>query len=450
MLHFVLAYSPVRFVATMKTLFGIVALISLVASAIAATLNDPSGYAGGWGPWGPFCKCSKSCGGGTQYRLRVCANPPVYGKIPPCEGSDRHTQDCGTHPCPVDGYCEAYGGWGACSKTCGGGTCKRTRKCYPPKYGGKTYVGYPEETKKCGTHPCPVNGYCDAYGSWSKCTKTCGGGTCTRTRKCYPPKYGGKAYVGYPEETKKCGTHPCPVDGYCDAYGSWSKCTKTCGGGTCTRTRKCYPPKYGGKAYVGYPEETKKCGTHPCPVDGYCDAYGSWSKCTKTCGGGTCTRTRKCYPPKYGGKAYVGYPEETKKCGTHPCPVDGYCDPYSSWTKCSKTCGGGFRTRSRKCYPPKYGGKPCPKPSEETQSCGTHPCPVNGGYSSWSSWTSCSKTCGRGHCSRSRACINPRPLYGGKPCSGDAKETGSCYIVPCPYPGGNPYGPPPAYDEGEE
>ena len=59
---------------------------------------------------------------------------------------------------------------------------------------------------------------------------------------------------------------------------------------------------------------------------------------------------------------------------------------------------------------------------------------VNGGYSEWSDFTSCSATCGGGTSSRTRSCTNPIPKYGGQNCSnlGPAIETQACNINPCP------------------
>jgi len=59
-------------------------------------------------------------------------------------------------------------------------------------------------------------------------------------------------------------------------------------------------------------------------------------------------------------------------------------------------------------------------------------CTVNGGYSSWGSWTSCTKTCGGGTKSRYRSCTNPKPANGGKPCSGSSIEKPSCNTNGCP------------------
>lgn len=53
---------------------------------------------------------------------------------------------------------------------------------------------------------------------------------------------------------------------------------------------------------------------------------------------------------------------------------------------------------------------------------------VDGGYSSWGQWSSCSVTCGGGTRSRSRTCTNPPPQFGGKDCSGlgSSSESEAC------------------------
>lgn len=59
---------------------------------------------------------------------------------------------------------------------------------------------------------------------------------------------------------------------------------------------------------------------------------------------------------------------------------------------------------------------------------------MNGGFASWSNWTECSQSCGGGMTSRTRACINPMPMYGGKTCPGKPVETKECNVQPCPPP----------------
>lgn len=57
---------------------------------------------------------------------------------------------------------------------------------------------------------------------------------------------------------------------------------------------------------------------------------------------------------------------------------------------------------------------------------------VDGGWSSWSDWNSCSKSCGTGVQEHSRSCTRPAPSYGGKPCDGVARESRWCNTHSCP------------------
>jgi Thrombospondin type 1 domain. len=57
---------------------------------------------------------------------------------------------------------------------------------------------------------------------------------------------------------------------------------------------------------------------------------------------------------------------------------------------------------------------------------------VNGGLSQWSSYSKCSKTCGMGTQTRSRTCTNPPPQFGGKNCNGLLKDSRKCQEKHCP------------------
>lgn len=57
---------------------------------------------------------------------------------------------------------------------------------------------------------------------------------------------------------------------------------------------------------------------------------------------------------------------------------------------------------------------------------------VHGGWSSWTQWGACSKTCGNGKQYSRRYCNNPVPKYGGKKCYGAAVKTRECKVRPCP------------------
>ncbi|XP_078588098.1 uncharacterized protein LOC144869084 isoform X2 [Branchiostoma floridae x Branchiostoma japonicum] len=69
---------------------------------------------------------------------------------------------------------------------------------------------------------------------------------------------------------------------------------------------------------------------------------------------------------------------------------------------------------------------------------------VDGGWSDWSPWSTCSVTCGVGEQTRDRTCTNPAPANGGADCDGPTQETQACDTgVSCPvcsdlYPGLSP------------
>jgi hypothetical protein len=57
---------------------------------------------------------------------------------------------------------------------------------------------------------------------------------------------------------------------------------------------------------------------------------------------------------------------------------------------------------------------------------------VDGGYSVWSSWATCSLTCGGGKQDRTRNCNSPSPQYGGAACVGTGSQTQDCNTHNCP------------------
>ena len=80
---------------------------------------------------------------------------------------------------------------------------------------------------------------------------------------------------------------------------------------------------------------------------------------------------------------------------------------WSEWTTCSRTCGSGERTRTRKCNDQTSSrdkNNPCKENLFEREICNSQKCPV---YTEWSSWSSCSLTCGGGSQERTRVCIQP-------------------------------------------
>uniref|UniRef100_A0A3P9JHV4 ADAM metallopeptidase with thrombospondin type 1 motif, 13 n=1 Tax=Oryzias latipes TaxID=8090 RepID=A0A3P9JHV4_ORYLA len=56
---------------------------------------------------------------------------------------------------------------------------------------------------------------------------------------------------------------------------------------------------------------------------------------------------------------------------------------------------------------------------------------VHGSWSSWSDFSSCSRTCGGGVTLRTRQCNNPRPAFGGADCKGPNVQAELCNQQPC-------------------
>ena len=225
------------------------------------------------------------------------------------------------------------------------------------------------------------------------------------------------------------------IDCQFGSWGLWGSCTKSCIGkdgipGEKRRDRQTTRPKYGGKRCDrNLSREIRKCageGEHHtrCPEHGQWNTWSRFGRCSETCGGGTKTRTRSCNGPRYGGDDCVGDKSQSVVCNDHRCPEHGFWSDWTDWTDCPVTCGGGIRTRTRFCTLPKFGGDPCVTgPAQEQISCSNQPCPVHGVWDQWSSWGPCSSKC-KGVQTRYRTCIEPQ--HGGQPCVGGREETRNC------------------------
>ncbi|XP_066923379.1 SCO-spondin-like isoform X8 [Clytia hemisphaerica] len=401
---------------------------------------------GGLSSWSIFGQCSKTCGKGVQSRSRSCTNPPPAHNGKECDGDLNEQKDCFLKPCPIDGGYSDWSEFGECSKTCGGGVQKRTRLCnWPaPQYGGKDCQGPKEEEKPCSSNSCPVDGQWGPFTKYSECSASCGFGNQTRSRRCDnpAPQHDGDNCLGDNIQSRACKVKECPVDGGFTNWSPFTACSRTCGDGTQERTRSCTNPSpaHGGKECVGNTKESRQCKVKECPVDGGLTQWTPFGQCSTSCGDGMQSRTRSCTnpPPAHNGKECDGDVEEYQECKLKECPVDGGYSSWSSYSECSEPCGDGLMTRKRTCTNPSpaHGGKQCQGATIEEKQCKVKECPVDGGYSSWSSYSECSEACGDGLMTRKRTCTNPSPAHGGKQCQGASTEEKQCKVKECPVNGG--------------
>ncbi|KAK3593613.1 hypothetical protein CHS0354_025501 [Potamilus streckersoni] len=104
--------------------------------------------------------------------------------------------------------------------------------------------------------------------------------------------------------------------------------------------------------------------------------------------------------------------------------VNGGWSTWSQWTSCSADCGKGFQRRQRTCTNPATlnGGQHCVGDDAQKTTC-TAICPVHGRWSSWSSWSTCNSDCIH---HRRRTCDRPSPANGGEYCPGSDLDTINC------------------------
>ena len=351
-----------------------------------------------------WSKCSKTCGGGIQKRTVSCEN----NQVGDCLVTDKPagTQNCRDIPCPM----WSAGEWSKCSKSCDGGIKTRTVTCQNSHVGACLSTDNPEETMQCSTEPCPQW----ITGTWSKCSKSCDGGTQTRTVTCKNNHIGKCLEPEKPNINQKCGDVPCPQW----TVGEWSKCSKSCDAGTQTRTVTCKNNHVGKCLEPEKPNINQKCGDVPCPQW----TVGEWSKCSKSCDGGTQTRTVTCKNNHIGKCLEQDKPNINQKCGDVPCPQW----TVGEWSKCSKSCDGGTQTRTVTCKNNHVGKCLEPEKPNINQKCGDVPCPQ------WTvgEWSKCSKSCDAGTQTRTVTCKNNHVGKCLEPEKPNINQ--KCGNVPCP------------------
>ncbi|XP_075305129.1 adhesion G protein-coupled receptor B2 isoform X3 [Odontesthes bonariensis] len=176
------------------------------------------------------------------------------------------------------------------------------------------------------------------------------------------------------------------------------------------------------------------------PGDPAAEEWSQWSVCSLTCGQGWQVRTRSCVSSPYG-TLCSGALRETRMCNnTAACPgepgiissVEGQWSEWGPWSTCSVTCNTGTQQRQRRCSPSVHGWAECKGPHQESRDCTNPSCSGGGNWGSWNHWSLCSKTCDSGWQRRFRMCEGTGVQ--GYPCDGLGEEVRSCNEKKCPAP----------------
>ena len=378
--------------------------------------------------WGAWSTCSLTCGGGVRTRARSILVATAHGGAICPAGEDEGT--CNSVPCAQDCVVNVWSSWSECSHSCGYGSQKRARTVNTAtNHGGKACPSL-DEARVCFSGPCPVHCDVSAWSSWQHCSASCGGGTKLRTRTVLTHAESGGYVCPELSQSAGCNTHACPVDCVVSVYGHWGPCSKSCGGGVHTRTREVTRAAAHGGVACPPVAEQGTCNEQPCALDCIVSVWSKWGACSTTCGDGAMQRTRVVVTTaQHGGKECPMLKEFTF-CHMGPCPVHCDVSEWSDFSGCSRSCGAGIRTRTRTVVNhAMHGGYVCPLLKEEVK-CNDNPCPVDCQLSLYSEWTTCSVTCGTGSRRRERT-VSQASLHGGVAC-GELIETAVCNTTPCP------------------
>ena len=383
--------------------------------------------------WSAWSMCDAQCGKGTQIRQRECTTSHLGVQ---CSGPKVQSQDCKIRDCAE---WQEWGMWSTCSKSCSKGQQTRERDCVIAHgYKQQNCPGIATDRRECNMKPCPIEGGWSSWSAWESCSKTCGAGYNIRHRKCSNPypQYGGTHCKGSNFQLRDCVRRFCNDSSEFTPWSGWSPCSTRCGTGFKSRSRSCKKRdrETGEPMCLGnFGKDYQICVGKNC--EGVWGEWTSWSKCVGLgqCNTGQKFRTRHCVDDE-GRPGYtcmnktIDY--HVERCKPLTCNQTPLWSNWGAWSACSRSCAGGTKRRARYCVS-NIIGKPCPGDRESKSPCNVQPCPIHGGWSSWSEWDKCDRPCDGGIKQRNRTCIEPVPKYNGQQCIGDSTDKTICNTHRC-------------------
>lgn len=320
-------------------------------------------------------------------------------------------------------------------------------------HGGALCEDSLEQGEACGMKPCPDDSDGCTVGTWSEWRGCMDYGQQFRSRELNPvmgkrlPCNSSSGHMLSLHQTRPCGSsNSFVVDCTVSEWTGWYACDRTCGGGEQQRDRQVEAyPKNGGRNCPRDLRQVRGCNTQACETgpggckDGSWEPWSPWSQCSVTCGGGISWRTRlRATQASQCGKPAAGLSRETKYCvNQNSCRPDVDCKlaEWSEWSGCSKTCDG-VKTRSRHVKVHGAGnGEWCRGPTKESAACeaceAAHP--IDCLLGAWGSWSDCPVTCGTSQIRRERL-VKREARRGGKSCEGSLVDIRDCGLQECPSP----------------
>ncbi|KAK6590073.1 extracellular with 3 TSP1 domains and an EGF domain [Cryptosporidium xiaoi] len=157
-------------------------------------------------------------------------------------------------------------------------------------------------------------------------------------------------------------------------------------------------------------------------VDCIVSEWSTWSQCSSTCQNGTRSRTRLILRPASFKGVTCPNLIESEGCNISiPCE-DCVYSSWSAWGSCSVSCQGGSKTRTRKLIWKSDIKSNCQDPEMDIETCNEQSCPIDCKLSDWTTWSTCSSTCGPGNKIRYRIVFLESDL-GGVQCPSEEERT---------------------------
>ncbi|XP_066247328.1 semaphorin 5c [Euwallacea similis] len=379
---------------------------------------------GGWSAWSDWQPCYHKISSDIDTdqclcRMRKCNNPAPANNGLACVGAS-----IGVTNCTVHGGWSDWSAWSACSATCGTAVKTRFRTCTnpAPAFGGRVCVGQDRIEAFCAEiPPCPAqstDGGWSAWSGWSTCSANCGKGYRIRQRQCDSPSpnNGGQYCKGNDIEYETCNDHVCNKDHKTVLTTEWiTDYNISLRHYHQKRFRiACRAPvRQAHQIKIQIKDENQICHYNKCESeDGDHNEWGpwsSWSECSATCGGGTQYKSRICFRGNC-----LGPDTQTRDCNKHTCEDSWGC--WTEWSPCNVSCGWGVKTRYRECL-----GHKCKGAHKEMQACHDQPCENILGWGNWTEWSLCDENELQ---YRQRTCYTENP--GPHMCQGSAVQSRMC------------------------